>query len=1021
MPDLPTPPDVAIAIVATFTAEPLLPALQFSLRQAGLVLDIRFAPYHQVFQELLSSTSLLATNMGGVDVVLVRLEDFVRSVDNVEEARTIIERTTRDLSDALNQHARRVRMPTVLAVLPPSPSAQPALAPELQAASADLVAHARRLPGITLLLPEDLDLVLTGERYDSVADELGHMPFTEEYYASLALAIARKVHALRVPALKVLVLDCDETLWRGVVGEDGVDGITIPPPLARVQQFARDVQEKGVLVCLVSKNMEDDVLKVFERRSDMVLKLEHIVAHRINWQSKPSNVASLARTLNLGLDSFVFIDDNPVECALMEAELPQVVTLQLPPDNNEIESFLSRLWMFDKINVTDEDARRTSMYRENAARQQLEERTTDIAKFMASLEVVVDIAQPADNEWPRVAQLTHRTNQFNFTTVRRSESEMRGVAEYGSTVLRITVRDRFGAYGLVGVVIVNAGTESLVVDTFLLSCRVLGRGVEHAILRRLGEIARERHLTYVDLPYLPTFKNEPAHAFVESVAASFRTLERDRIIYRIPVDAALAIAHRPGHDPAAVIEARKAEENKGATLSSALTTPIANQTRSQRYACLARTLLSGRDVLRAARARDARARTLSGEPTKPATDTERKLLALWQEQLRIDGLGVEDDYFAIGGTSLAAARLFAEIARQFGVKLRLTAILEARTVRALSRQLEQQETPRSAALIELKRGGPRYFFLVHDGDGETLLYLNLARRMPGDLTVLGIEPRRIAGVPLAHTRIEDMAVCYINEIRKRQPHGPYLLGGMCAGGVIAYEIARQLSDARENIKLVALLDAATPQATIRIGRLTKKRIERLTQAVADAHGTGRPTISRGLFIASAISWKLVSALVWELTRYGKQLSVRARFRLLRELLERRRPWPAFVPPLSVRQIYDSAEHLYTPKPLSGPSIVLLRACAGEANDTPYREIYADQMFGWGSLTKSLTIVDVDGGHSSMLQEPFVESLADALRTHLIHDSQSSCASFINGSDVEKSVPFADAQRQFADAQPENAA
>jgi thioesterase domain-containing protein len=123
----------------------------------------------------------------------------------------------------------------------------------------------------------------------------------------------------------------------------------------------------------------------------------------------------------------------------------------------------------------------------------------------------------------------------------------------------------------------------------------------------------------------------------------------------------------------------------------------------------------------------------------------------------------------------------------------------------------------------------------------------------------------------------------------------------------------------------------------------------------------------------------------------------------------------------VRQIYDSAEHLYTPKPLSGPSIVLLRACAGEANDTPYREIYADQMFGWGSLTKSLTIVDVDGGHSSMLQEPFVESLADALRTHLIHDSQSSCASFINGSDVEKSVPFADAQRQFADAQPENAA
>jgi hypothetical protein len=138
------------------------------------------------------------------------------------------------------------------------------------------------------------------------------------------------------------------------------------------------------------------------------------------------------------------------------------------------------------------------------------------------------------------------------------------------------------------------------------------------------------------------------------------------------------------------------------------------------------------------------------------------------------------------------------------------------------------------------------------------------------------------------------------------------------------------------------------------------------------------------------------------------------------LLERQRPWPALVPPLSVRQIYDSAERLYTAKPLFGPSIVLVRARTGEAGDTPYREIYTDQTFGWGSLTNSLTVVDVDGGHSSMLQEPFVESLVDALLPHLIYDSRSPCASSVRGSDVEKSL-VADAQRQFADAQPEDAA
>ena len=706
----------AIAIAATFTAEPLLPALRFVLSEAGLPLDVHFCPYHQVFQELLSSTSLLAMNAGGVNVVLVRVEDFVRTVCDIEEARTLIKRTIKELSDALNQYARRVKVPTVLAVIPPSPGATSVLVHDLELASAALAAHARLLPSITLLSPAEMDLVSTGERYDRARDEIAHVPFTEECYASMALAIARKVHALRVPAHKVLVLDCDNTLWHGVVGEDGVDGITIPPALARVQRFAVEVQGQGALVCLVSKNAERDVLEVFDRRSDMVLKLEHIVAHRINWEPKPRNVVSLARALNLGLDAFVYMDDNPVECALMRAELPQIVTLQVPTDD-EIESFLSNLWTFDTISVTDEDARRTRMYRENAARQELEQSTTDIAEFIASLQVVTDIASPEGIEWPRIAQLTQRTNQFNFTTIRRTDPEMRALSGRGSTVLRVKVRDRFGDYGIVGLVVVDAVADALIVDTLLLSCRVLGRGVEHAILRRLGELASESALPYVHLPYLPTSKNEPARAFAESVAGKFRTQDGDRFIYRIPVDDARTIAHRPGHDPAAVTEARKSEEKKVSAPSAALDTSTSSMRRTERYTKLSRTLVSGRNVLGAIRANGAQPRMLPGAPEKPTTDTEVRLLALWQELLNIDGLGVEDDYFALGGTSLLATRLIVEIERRFGVKLRLTAILESPTVRMLSRPLEPQRTERSGALIELRRGGPRNFFLVHDGEG----------------------------------------------------------------------------------------------------------------------------------------------------------------------------------------------------------------------------------------------------------------------------------------------------------------
>lgn len=980
MPALPGSDTSQLAIAATFVAEPLLPNLKFLLREAGLPMEVRFAPYHQVFQEMLSGTSLLAKNIGGVNVILVRLEDFLRDVDPPKKA-TILRRTTQEFSDALSQYAHRVTVPTVLAVLPPSPNTISTLLPDLQSATTGLISHARALPIMSILPSEEVDLVSTGERYDSVGDDLAHVPFTEEYYASLALAIVRKAHALRVPALKVLVLDCDETLWRGVVGEDGIEGITIPPALARLQQFACDVQAKGVLVCLVSKNSERDVLEVFERRSDMVLKLERVVSHRINWQSKPSNIASLAGELNLGLDSFAFLDDNPVECALMRAELPQVVTLQLPADN-EIESFLSHLWVFDKVNVTEEDVRRTTMYRENAARQKSEEATTNIAEFIASLEVRVDIAEPAENEWARAAQLTQKTNQFNFSTLRRSESEIRGLVGCGHTILRVRVRDRFGDYGVVGVVIASYGGDAVLVDTFLLSCRVLGRGVEHTIVRRLGEIAQQRGLQHLDLQYLPTPRNEPARAFVESVAAKFRVNEPNRILYRIPTESARAIAHRPGHDPAAVMEALNSEKNSADKSSSALNVSPANKSRSERYSNLSRALRSGLDVLRAVRTCESRVRRLRTPPRRPASNIERQLLEMWEELLCIDGLGVEDDYFALGGTSLIAARLFAEIVRQFGVKLPLTAILGAPTVRALASELERQQLMPSGMVVELKPEGSRNLFLIHDGDGETLLYLNLARRMPSDVAVVGIEPHRIARVPLTDTRIEDIAARYADEIRRRQPFGPYFVGGMCAGGVIAYEVASQLVAAGERVELVAILDAAAPQAQKRRGRLNKQRVMRLRKGISSAHSKGRSAIARGLFIFKTIAVKVANALGWEIARRLRYWSVSARFRLLKALLARQGSWPRVIPELSVRQIYDSAEASYFPKPLSGAVVILIRARAGEGGDTPYREIYADEALGWSVLADNFTIIDVDGGHSSMLQEPFVGALAAVLKQYL---------------------------------------
>lgn len=958
----------SIVIAATFTAEPLQPSLEFLLSKAGLETIVRFSPYHQVLQELISASSSIASIDKGAAVLLVRLEDFVRDIEDPLRSSETILAVADDLAAALSAFTARAKVPVVFSVLPASPNVRKELRAPIDKAADRLIERASYLSGLSILSVADIEAVALSNRYDSESDELAHVPFTEEHYASLSLAIARKVHAIFVPDRKVLVLDCDNTLWHGVVGEDGVDGITVPPAFVCIQKFALRLQSQGVLLCLASKNSEQDVLNVLEQRPDMLLKVDHIVAHRINWSPKPQNIIELAQSLSLGLDSFVFIDDNPVECELMQAELPQVLTLLLPPED-QIESFLDHLWAFDKLTVTDEDRRRTNLYKEDAARKEIEKSSTNIIDFVASLKVKVDISAPSDADWPRLAQLTQRTNQFNFTTVRRTESELRtlvgNLPDQAGRVLRVNVSDRFGDYGLVGLVICVETDRELLVDTFLLSCRVLGRGVEHTILRHLGEIAKARNLNPVCLPFAKTARNEPASAFADSVAMAFKSEEGDRSLYRIPTSAALEIHHRPGHDPDAVMQAKDADGKKPVLQSSV---PNANE----RYRLFSQKLLTGDDVLRAMSTGNMRRRSLPGDPAAAKTETERLLLAIWREILAVEDLGVEDGYSEVGGSSLLAARLFATISQRFGAKLPLTTILEYPTVRELATLLDENRS-RIPSLVKLRGGGSRNFFFIHDGDGETLLYQNLARRLPAGFNAYGIEPRQLQNIPLAHSSIEDMATYYLGLIRGKQPAGPYFLGGMCAGGVIAFEVAKQLIMADQKVGLVALLDSALPGTARRRGRIAKQRADRIAELLA-ADGQGS---AWGPKVAVLVR-KAVNAAFWEVKQRTQRLSVRARFHFLQRILRNGFTWPYAVPSLTVRQIYDTAELGYRPSPVSLPALLLVRAQSGQGGDIPFREVYADDELGWRRVSDNLLVEDVDGGHYTMLQEPFAGAVAEKI-------------------------------------------
>jgi acyl transferase domain-containing protein len=393
-------------------------------------------------------------------------------------------------------------------------------------------------------------------------------------------------------------------------------------------------------------------------------------------------------------------------------------------------------------------------------------------------------------------------------------------------------------------------------------------------------------------------------------------------------------------------------------------------------------------------------------------EIERTLAEWWQELLGAESLTSQSDFFQLGGQSLTAVRLLARIKQTYGAELSSAVIFEAPTIEKLARLIRNGSTPavllKSAGRVvwtagaeaqpnrvhsapkiaELRQGSPRSFFFVHDGEGETLLYLNLARRMPGDLGVYAIEPRRLARVPLGHATIEEMAASYIEQVREKQPQGPYLLSGLCAGGTIAYEMASQLDRAGERVELLVLLDAAMPGAAERPGLLGEQRRLRLKQALADITEAAHSPLKRTYLTIATIAKKSVGALRWEVSHRVERLWVRARYRLLCELLKRQVAWPRLVPELRARQIYDCALTLYTPKPLSIPGIVLVRAQTGEGgDDTPFREIFADEALGWRAVADKITCVDVDGGHSTMLQERFVDSLATALLPYLLGNAQ----------------------------------
>jgi FkbH-like protein len=515
-----------LALVSNSTTDMMVPALVGSGLRHGLALDIIHPPYDQVAQAVLAPDSVV--NVSKPDAVLFAIDyralPLKLSLANAEGASAVVKGVINYL-EALRAGVKANSNAICIFQTFPAP-VEPLFGSLDCSIPGTMKSLLREINHeLSQIVPSGGDVLLD---IAGLAETVGlatwhnpqlwnmaKLPFSDELIPLYAEHVARTIAAVRGKSRKALILDLDNTVWGGVIGDDGLEGIQIAQGDARgeahlaVQSLALDLRNRGIVLAVSSKNTDEIARQPFEKHPDMLLKLDHIAVFQANWNDKATNIQAIADELSLGLDAMVLLDDNPVERGLVRKLLPQVAVPELPEDPAWYARTLSAAGYFEAATFAAEDLKRASFYQDNARRASLQTLASGVDAYLASLDLTITFSPFDSTGRARIVQLINKSNQYNLTTRRYNDAEV-AAAEHDPFVftLQVRLKDIFGDNGMISIVICRpSGDRAWDIDTWLMSCRVLGRKVEHMVLREILKHARAADVFKLNGTYVPSSRN----------------------------------------------------------------------------------------------------------------------------------------------------------------------------------------------------------------------------------------------------------------------------------------------------------------------------------------------------------------------------------------------------------------------------------------------------------------------------------------------------------------------------------